>query len=153
MRTILITLLAWALTACGGASDVVLPPAHAATAAPVEIVHLHAVLRPDSSGRWFIQNDEDHAPFGILLQVEQGPDFVRIFFDRNYTHAGAIHVTADDDFRGTISGYSNLGLNAATIRVVANGHVIDPAAVTSFVPPGAGNFWITVTMLNKGAAQ
>ena len=29
----------------------------------------------------------------------------------------------------------------------------DPAAVLAFVPPGAGNLWISVTMMNKGAAQ
>ncbi len=139
-----------ALASCGGnAGDAIVSPAAAATTTPAEIVHLHAVLRPDSSGRWFVQSDEDHAPYGILLQVEQTSEFVRIFFDRNYSHAGAIHVTSDDDFRNIISGHSNLGLNAATIRVVANGKVIDPASVIALVPPGSGNFWITVTMVNK----
>lgn len=142
--------IALALSACGGGTDTIpLPAAHASAPPPVEVAHLHAILRPDSAGRWFIQNDVDHMPIGVLMQVEQTPEFVRIFFDRNYTHAGVIQITSDDDFRGTIAGHSNLGLNAATIRITANGRPIDPAAVYAFVPPGAGNLWISVTMVNR----
>lgn len=159
-RAIFALLAGLLVVACGGdgpgPSPGLISTAHAAapaSAATVEVAHLHAVLRPDSSGRWFVQSDVDHMPIGILRQVEQGPDFVRIFFDRTYTHAGSIQVTSDDDFMGTISGYSNLGLNNATIRIVANGRVIDPATVLAFVPPGSGNLWITVTMVNKPRSE
>lgn len=146
----LIIAAAMALTACGGGGPDLIPSAHAQAAPPVEIAHLHCILRPDSNGRWFVQSDADHSPLGVSLQVEQTAEYVRIFFESNYTHAGVIQITSDDDFRGTIQGFSNLGLNAATIRIVANGQVINPAAAVAFAPPGAGNLWISIVMMNKG---
>jgi hypothetical protein len=115
---------------------------------PGPTVHqLHAIIRPDSTGRWYVQNDVDHAPIGITTRVDQGPDFVRIFFTRGYSHAGTIQVTSDDDFRDRVSGHSNLGLNHATVRIVAGGQVIDPATVWDHAPVGSGNLWVSVTMV------
>ena len=141
------------LTACGGGgiyqAPNLIPRAQAQAVSVTEVAHLHAILRPDDAGRWYIQADTDHAPIGIVPHVEQGPDFVRVFFDRDYRFAGVIQVTSDDDFGGIISGHSNLGLNAATIRVHANGKMIDPATVRQYVPAGGGNLWISVTMVNR----
>jgi hypothetical protein len=137
------------LASCGGGGDGPLTALHAQALPPVEVTQLHFVLRPANDGRWYIQNDVDHASVGVLPQIEQGADYLRVFFERPYTHAGVIQVTSDDDFRDRIGGYSNLGLNNATIRVTHAGQVIDPATVYSYVPVGSGNFWVTVTMVNK----
>lgn len=132
--------------ACGGGGG----PAQGQTPPPAEVSHLFCVLRPDSAGRWFVQDDIDHAPVGISSFVEQGPDFLRLFFDRTYSHAGVIQVSTDDSFGDHVSGHSNLGRSNATIRLVANGQVIDPARVWEYVPPaGGGNLWVSVVMVNK----
>jgi hypothetical protein len=142
--------LALVLASCGGGDDAGPTAAQAQTVSgPVEVAQMHFVLRPANDGRWYIQNDIDHASVGVLPQIEQGADYLRVFFERPYTHAGVIQVTSDDDFRDRIGGYSNLGLNNATIRVTHAGQVIDPATVYSYVPVGSGNFWVTVTMVNK----
>lgn len=141
LRLLAIALL---LSACGG-SDVV-STVQAQEVPRLEKFHLHAILRPDSNGRWYVQSDVDHLPDGVSLTVEQTPEFVRIFFSQNYKFAGTIQVTSDDDFADEVKGYSNLGLNHATIRVKARGKPINPADVYQYIPPGSGNFWINVTM-------
>lgn len=110
---------------------------------------LHFILRPDANGRWYIQDDADHMPIGVSPTVEQGPDFVRVFFVRSFTHAVSVQITSDDDFGTRITGHSNLGLNSATIRVLAGGQQIDPAKIWSYTPRNSGNFWGTIVMANK----
>lgn len=147
---ITVLLLSLFLVGCGGGGDFIpIPSAKAQTIAPIEVVQLHAILRPDNNGRWYIQDNVDHTPLGISLTVEQTSEFVRIFFNRTYKFAGTIQVTSDDDFNVVVNGYSNLGLNSATIRVYANGKMIDPATVYNYIPVGSGNFWINATMVNK----
>jgi len=115
---------------------------------------LHAILRPDSNGRWYVQTnigprpDPDHASAGISWQVEQTSEYVRVFFLRNYRWAGTVTVTSDDDFAGRVQGFSNLGLNAATIRIHVDGRRIDPAHILQHVPTAAdgGNLWVHVRM-------
>ena len=104
------------------------------------------ILRPDSSGNWYIQDDVDHKSFGVLPTVEQTVDYLRVHFDKPYSHAGIVQITSDDDFRHRVSGHGNLGLSSTTIRVVAGGQIINPADVWSHVPVGAGNFWCSVEM-------
>lgn len=142
------------LASCGGGDDFI-RTAHAAGAEVVEVRQLHAVLRPDANGRWYVQSDVDHSPIGISWGVEQTSEFVRIFFFENFTHAGVIQITSDDDFAGRVRGYSNLGLNNATIRIEVDGRRIDPARILDHVPTAAraGNLWVSVTMVNKRAAQ
>jgi len=147
MTTMLSIILLIALAACGGA-DLPMSTAQAQQVAKVEVAHLHAVVRPDSNGQWFIQHDVDHAPIGIS-SVSQTTEALYLNFDRRYTHAGSIQVSSDDDFRNRVSGYSNLGVSGSRITVVANGQIIDPSTVWSYVPVGSGNFWVNVTMLNK----
>lgn len=135
------------LSACGGDFNPI--PAAQAQAPRVEVSQIHFILRPDSGGQWFIQDDVDHMPIGVVRQIEQGSDYLRVSFDRTYTHAGVIQITSDDDFRDRVSGHSNLGLSSATIRIVAGGQVIDPARIWEHVEPGGGNLWVSVTMLNR----
>jgi hypothetical protein len=144
--------LAAPLTACGGGD--VIPPAQAQAAPEPANHHLHAIVRPDAAGRWYVQADVDHAPSGISPTVEQGRDergpFVRVFFSRSYSHAGIVHISSDDDFGAAgITGHSNLGLNNATIRIHAKGRLIDPATVWDHLPSGAGNLWVSVTMMQR----
>lgn len=151
--------LAPALTACGGgdAGPSLISSAQAQQAPTVTLEHLHAILRPDANGKWYVQTDQgprqdpDHASYGISWEVEQTTEYVRVFFFRNYTHAGAIQITSDDDFAGRVKGYSNLGLNSATIRIEVDGRRIDPGRILDYVPTAAqaGNLWVTVTMVTK----
>jgi hypothetical protein len=142
---------ALALMACGGGDYIPLPAAQAQTAPAFDSFTLHAIVRPDEAGRWFVQNDADHAPRGIATTIEQGTDqrgpYVRVFFDRTYSHAGAITITTDDDFGPSVSAHSNLGLNHATIRVFVGGKMVDPATVRPVA--GGGNLWITAQMQHR----
>lgn len=115
------------------------------------VERLHCIVRPGPVGRWYVQRDVDHEPLGVLPQLEQGPDFLRIFFERSYTHAGVIQVSTDDDFGPYLSAHSNLGLNHATLRLYVDGMLIDPADVYrwTWVAPGSGNLWVSVTMLDR----
>ncbi len=146
-----------ALAGCGGGEDPIIRSAQAQQAPTVTVEHLHAILRPDANGRWYVQTDQgpradpDHASYGISWEVEQTSEYVRIFFFRTYTHAGTIQITSDDDFAGRVKGYSNLGLNSATIRIEVDGRRIDPGRILDHVPTAAssGNLWVNVTMVVK----
>lgn len=151
------------LTACGGtggtsdsprtsepAAILGISSASAQAVSVTEVAHLHAVLRPDSNGRWFIQNDVDHVPIGFQMYVEQDETNLYVYFDRNYTHAGVIQITSDDDFGlAHVSGHSNLATNKARIVILVNGQPINPATIYDHMPQGGGNFWISVTMINR----
>lgn len=151
------------IAACGGGgtapaaavtpAPVSTPPAAGPVPAPasaaVEVERLHCIIRPNSAGQWYVQNDTDHSPSGCALKIEQGADYLRVFFLRTYTHAGTVQITGDDDFNVKIQGFASLALDSATIRVYANGQMINPANVYSYIPQGGGNFWLNVTMMNK----
>lgn len=110
---------------------------------------LRAIVRPDASGTWFIQNDVDHAAIGIV-SVSQTAEYIELVFDRTYSHAGTVQVTPDDDFNGFFTVGSNLGLSALRIRLKANGVQINPSTVYSYGPTlGGGNLWVNVTMVQR----
>jgi len=114
------------------------------------IEHLHAILRPDPTGKWFIQNDIDHKPIGISLTVEQTDKFIRIFFNKTYSYAGVIQISSDDGFLNKVTGHASLGLNNATIQITHNKKVIRPVDITKINRGYSenGNFWVSVTMIN-----
>ncbi len=110
---------------------------------------LHGIVRPDASGKWYVQNDVDHAAVGIV-GVSQTNEYLEVLLDRAYSHAGTIQVTVDDDFNGTCTAGSNLGLSSARVRIKCNGVQIDPANVYSYAPVrGSGNLWVNVTMVQR----
>jgi len=133
------------LSGCGGGGDIV-SGANAASSS-TQVDRLRFILRPDATGRWFIQNDQDHASEGVHLNVEQGGDYLRVYFTQPYRFAGVIQITSDDDFGSRITGHGNLGLSSTTIRVMANGVRIDPSRVWDHIPVGGGNFWVSVEMV------
>lgn len=151
MSKILATILAAiGIAACGGGGGAAGEAQAQTPPQPkIEVDQLHCIIRPDANGQWYVQNDVDHSPSGCSLQIEQGPDYLRVFFLKTYTHAGTVQITSDDDFNVKIQGFANLGLNSTMIRVYANGQMINPAHVYSYIPQGGGNFWINVTMMNK----
>lgn len=136
------------VSSCGGGVDAPIPAARAQPA-PTEVAYLHFAIRPDSQGQWFIQNDADHASFGVA-SLRQTQEYLEVTFDRRYTHAGAIVVSSDDDFRDRVRGYCNLGVDGTRCRIVAGGREIDPATVRDVVPGDSGNLWVIVQMVNKG---
>jgi hypothetical protein len=150
-KLLALILSALGLAACGGGGGPI-SEAQAQTVAPIEVANLHCIIRPNDAGQWFVQNDVDHSPSGCSLQIEQGPDYLRVFFLRTFTHAGTVQITSDDDFNVKIQGFANLGLNSTMIRVYANGQMINPADVYNHISKGGGNFWINVTMMNKLAS-
>jgi hypothetical protein len=108
------------------------------------------ILRPDASGRWHIQDDDDHAASGVSHTVEQTETFVRVFFLKTYTHAGVIQITPDDGFNGLITAGASLGRSNATITLAAQGKTIDPAKVWSHArEPNNGNLWVSVSMVER----
>lgn len=149
------------LAGCGGGNDpapmTFISSAQAQTAPVVERDYLHAILRPDANGHWYIQTDQgprqdaDHSSYGISWELEQTDKYIRIFFFRTYTHAGAIQITSDDDFGSRVQGHGNLGLNSSTIFIEVDGKRIDPGRILEYVPTAAqaGNLWITAVMVNK----
>lgn len=111
--------------------------------------HLHAVLRPDSSGHWFIQNDAGHEPYGVDTKIIQTDHSIRIRFTRTYARVGTIQISSDDDFGGSIAGYASLGTEEANIVIKADGKLIDPKTIWDHAAkPGNGNFWIDITMMD-----
>ena len=44
--------------------------------------HLHAVLRPDRFGNWFIQDDAGHEPYGVETKIRQTSELINIRFTR-----------------------------------------------------------------------
>lgn len=140
---------------CGGGGDAPLSTAQAQAAAKIEVAQIHFVLRPDPSGHWYVQNDVDHMPIGVDMSkgsgvgVDQFSDSLVVTFDRRYTFAGVIQITSDDDFRDRVSGFGNLGVTGTRIILVARGNQIDPSTIGTYVPAGAGNLWVTATMVNR----
>lgn len=148
---------ALALSACGGGGGgggtgpSIISSAQAQSAAPV-IGRLHFILRPDSTGRWYIQDDAGHRSEGVVLQVVQYPTHLRVNFVHSWRYAGTIQISSDDGFGRIITGHGNLGTTATEIAIQANGQVIDPATVWQYLPGGAasgnGNLWVNVTMVD-----
>lgn len=168
MKSIRITLAALAaalLVACGGgdssdtktasASPSIMGAAHAQTPPGIDdgktLHQLHFIIRPDASGNWFVQNDVDHASFGVSGVVTQTAEYLEVHFTRSYSHAGTVQVTPDDDMNGFITAGSNLGLSSMRIRIKANGTQINPANIWSYGPThyNGGNLWVNVTMVQK----
>lgn len=146
MKTLLLPLLICGIAGCGGGP---ISEAQAQAEAKIEVAQIFCIIRPDASGRWYVQNDIDHHAQGCNLNLEQGGDYLRLYFNRQYTHAGTVQISSDDDFRSKVQGFGNLGLTSTTIKIECNGQVIDPATVYNCVPPGGGNLWINITMVNK----
>lgn len=145
MKHLKLTILALPLLiSCGGGDSIV--SSATAQSSNETFYELYAILRPAPDGQWYIQNDVDHLSKGINLRVEQNSNSLKLHFSQTYTHAVHVDIGSDDDFRNIVSGYSNLGINSATIKVVANGTIIDPATVWNYVPQGGGNFWVKVVM-------
>ena len=112
---------------------------------------LFAVLRPDSNGDWYIQDDSSHKRHGIDTYIEQTSSYIRIFTCcvASFTKAGTIQITTDDGFNVRVSAHSNLGYNNATIQIYVDGSLIDPADIWTELGgyTGNGNLWLTLQMV------
>ena len=109
-------------------------------------VVLHAILRPDEDGKWYVQEDEGHAAYGIDRYVGQDSDGLKVFTccGNAPSKAGVVHITSDDGFGTRVTGHASLGVNVVRIEVHVDGRRIDPETVWDYLPYGNGNFWITV---------
>lgn len=118
-------------------------------------VQLHCILRPNSAGVWSIQNDADHASYGMHPKVfVQDATGITIYFDEVYARAGSIQISTDDDFADSISATASLGTQNARITLRAAPHTrgedpaIDPAKIWDYVKTtGGGNLWINISMM------
>jgi len=124
---------------------------------PATLHQIIFILRPDINGRWSIQDDGDHASYGVdkSIGVVQGPNFLRVYFNPVFAKAGVVQVTTDDDFAGSISVGAGLGTQNVTLTLRAFPNVrgqdwpIDPARIWDYVRyNGGGNLWVSVTMVN-----
>lgn len=129
-----------------------------AQALPATLHQIIFILRPDINGMWSIQDDMDHASYGVHkgIGVVQGRDFLRVYFDPVYDKAGVVQVTTDDDFAGSVKVGAGLGTQNVTFTLRAWPNVrgsddpIDPARIWDYVRyNGGGNLWVSVTMVNK----
>lgn len=116
--------------------------------------HFHAVLRANAAGVWFIQNDVDHAPYGIdLAHFYQFPDRLVLYLNPVGAKAGYVHISSDDGFAGSIIGNANLGTQNVTIWLRAAPYQrhsdapINPSAIWSYVNFGNGNLWVSGSVL------
>jgi len=133
--------IALVLLGCGGS------PADEPT---VTVSRLDFIVRMDASGHWYVQADADHMPTGGSPTVTETPDALVLNFGRVFTHAVVIQVTSDDDFgKAGISAHCNLGLAGSRCVLMHRWDVIAPAQVIDLVPPGSGNFWVSVTMVDR----
>lgn len=119
-------------------------------AEPIVWEQLHAILRPDEHGKWFIQNDVDHAPHGFGLYVVQDDKQLQIFFKENYKFAGVVQISSDDGFSDVITGHANLGLGVISINIFSNKRKINRKDVWQAIPEmrkiSNGNLWVSATM-------
>lgn len=111
---------------------------------------LSCIIRPNAAGTWFIQDDTDHYAKGFY-SLDQHADRLELNFQSTYDKAGAIQISADDDFAGLLFAGGNLGLSSSRIklRLAGNPMPIDPARVWDCLPYStkeAGNLWVTATM-------
>lgn len=116
------------------------------------------ILRPDVNGIWSIQDDVDHASFGVdkNIGVVQGPDFLRVYFNPVFSKAGVVTVTTDDDFAGSVQVGAGLGTQNVTFvlraypSVRSTDPLINPMRIWEYVRyNGGGNLWVNITMINK----
>ena len=116
------------------------------------------ILRPDVNGIWSIQDDVDHASFGVdkNIGVVQGPDFLRVYFNPVFSKAGVVTVTTDDDFAGSVQVGAGLGTQNVTFvlrsypNVRSTDPLINPMRIWEYVRyNGGGNLWVNITMINK----
>src|SRR5688500_9417901 len=114
--------------ASGGGNLASAAPAQPAAPGALKVSNLHAIVRPDASGRWYIQQDHDHAALGVA-RLEQLADRLHLHFERRHQFAGVIQISSDDEFRNRISGHASLGTAHAVIFVVADGKPVNPADV------------------------
>ena len=129
-----------------------------------KLVFLHAILRPDSNGRWYVQNDVDHASHGLhpennvqLIQTEKS---LKIYFDKRYAKAGVIQITMDDGFAGAIIANASLGLEVAEISLRAYPNIapstapINPRKIWKYAPnKDNGNLWVSIVMIDSPQAN
>jgi hypothetical protein len=124
------------------------------------IHHLHFILRPGTSGIWFVQDDGSHASFGVdkITGVVHEPDHIRVYFNPVYAKAGTVQITTDDNFAGALTANANLGTQSVSIYLRAHPHMrgidapIDPKRIWEYLRPAqgytkdGGNLWVNVTM-------
>ncbi len=131
-------------------------------AALPKLAFIHAILRPDPQGKWYVQNDVDHSPHGIhpdhdiqLIQNEKG---LNLYFDKRYAKAGVIQITLDDGFSGVIVASASLGLEGTNIGLRAYPEIsplaptINPRDIWKYVRnkrKDNGNLWVSVTMFDN----
>lgn len=144
---IAVVILAAMCAGCGGGGPVSV--AQAQVAAKIELARLHFILRPDAAGLWYVQNDAEHASYGVLPTVDQTDSTLTVHFDRAYRYAGTVQISSDDDYLGRVRGYASLGLSKVVIKITGDGRQIDPKRAVDYAAPGVGNLWVNVTMVNK----
>lgn len=121
--------------------------------------HVHFCIRPDSDGAWYVQNDADHTPIGVDLSlgVVHEKDHLRVYFSPTFDSAGAVQVSTDDDFAGSLVASAGLGTQCVAIKIRAHPHVrgvdpaIDPRRIWEYLrdhPKTGGNLWVIASMVN-----
>ncbi len=128
----------------------------------MQLAHIHFILRPDAKGIWSVQDDCDHASFGVdkVTGVVHYPDHLRVYFTPVHKYAGSVQVTTDDDFAGALTANAGLGTQCVAIKLRAFPNVqgvdapIDPKRIWEYLRPAkgyvkdCGNLWVNITMVN-----
>lgn len=123
------------------------------------LVFIHAILRPDANGQWFIQNDVDHVPWNVhpdtKIQLIQDDQSLKLYFKKRFSKAGMIQVTTDDGFSGAIHASASLGLEVAGITLRASPKIspsapaINPRHIWRYLKnQDNGNLWVSITMVD-----
>ncbi len=108
----------------------------------VSPVHFGGVIRPNSGGTWFIQDDVDHKPLGLSsvthrYDVGQGGHYLELSFSPTFAFAGSIIVMADDDLSGIgVTVAANMGINHSSVKLYRGRDQIDPRTLVF------GNLWV-----------
>jgi hypothetical protein len=133
-----------------GVAPRLVPELNSAAHAAEAPYSLFAVLRPDSSGNWYIQSDSSHRPYGIDTYIEQTSTYIRIFncCVATMSKAGSLQVSSDDGFNVRVDAHGNLGSNNATIQIYVDDVLINPANIWTALGgyTGNGNLWIDMKM-------
>jgi len=127
----------------------------------MSIAQIHFILRPDPNGVWYVQDDTDHASFGVdkVTGVIHEKDHLRVYFTPVYAKAGTVQVTTDDDFAGSLTANAGLGTQCVSIKLRAHPNTkgidppIDPKRIWEYLRPAdgydktCGNLWVNITMI------
>ena len=99
-----------------------------------------AIIRPDENGKWYILDDKNHSPIGIV-SVAQFTDRIEVYYEHDYQDIYWSAVTPDDSLNlMDIDVGASVDRDKTKIFLAKSGKLINPSEVNMPV----ANIWIYI---------